>query len=314
VTTSAAPGGPPPEGCARPVARSRRPARRHTGQVPEDPEPRPPQTGPNRRAGAHSPLGSGDVARAEGGQPRAEAVSAESTPHGPPGGPAGSHPRHEQLLVDRVEYPREALEGFDVATVPAPLTLFQAWLADVVAAELPEPNAATLATADERGRPSVRLVLVKSVDAQGARFYTNLGSRKGRELRANPHAALLFGWHALHRQIRMIGTAHLLPREQAEAYFATRPREAQIGAWASQQSQEVTRAQLDERVRQLSEHFATTDHIPMPDFWGGFLVVPDEVEFWVGRRSRLHDRIVFERRSVGGLDDAAAWRPRRLAP
>lgn len=220
----------------------------------------------------------------------------------------------DELLVDRVEYLPQALPDFEVDSVPAPLELFHAWLAEAVAAELPEPNAATLATADERGRPAARMVLVKSVDAEGARFYTNLRSRKGRELQANPKAALLFAWQALHRQVRIVGGVRRLPRAQAEAYFATRPREAQLGAWASQQSQEVSRTELEERFGLLREHFADAEHIPMPDFWGGYLVVPDEIEFWVGRRSRLHDRIVFDRVSVGGLDDAAAWRRRRLSP
>ena len=220
----------------------------------------------------------------------------------------------DSLLVDRVEYPREAVPGFHVDQVPDPLALFHAWLAEVVEAELPEPNAASLATADERGRPSARMVLVKSVDPDGARFYTNLQSRKARELAANPQAALLFAWLAAHRQVRLVGQVQRLPRPQAEAYFATRPRDAQIGAWASRQSHEMSRAELDERVSALQAHFADTERIPMPDFWGGYLMVPDEVEFWVGRRSRLHDRIVFDRTSVGGLDDPAAWRRRRLAP
>lgn len=217
--------------------------------------------------------------------------------------------------MERVEYFPEALAGFEVDTVPpAPLALFGLWLADAVAAGLPEPNAATLATADARGRPSARLVLVKSVVGRGARFYTNLRSRKGRQLQANPQAALLFGWHAIHRQVSVCGRVEQLPRAEAEQYFASRPREAQLGAWASPQSQPVTRDELDERVRSVTERFAEVAAIPMPEFWGGYLLVPDEVEFWVGRRSRLHDRVVYERTTPGGLDDGAAWRIRRLSP
>jgi pyridoxamine 5'-phosphate oxidase len=221
----------------------------------------------------------------------------------------------EQLPVERIEYLRAPVEGFEVDSVPpAPLELFRAWLAESVAAGLPEPNAATLATTDRRGQPSARLMLVKVVDPRGFCFFTNYTSRKGREIEANPHVALLFGWHAIHRQVLVRGRAERLPRAESEDYFASRPRGAQLGAWASLQSQEVSRAQLDERIAAVTEHFAGVDPIPIPDHWGGYVVVPETVEFWVGRFSRLHDRVEYRRVAPGGIDDGAAWARRRLSP
>lgn len=220
----------------------------------------------------------------------------------------------DPVQVPRVEYPVLPVTGFEVETVPAaPLDLFATWLAEVVAAGLPEPNAAALATADGQGRPSVRLVLVKIIDARGFCFFTNYRSRKGRELEANPAAALSFVWHPVHRQVQVRGSVVRLTTQESQAYFATRPRQAQLGAWASNQSQEVSRADLEERVDQLTTHFGT-DPIPMPDHWGGFVLVPEAVEFWAGRHARLHDRIEYRRVSLGGLDDPGAWTRRRLAP
>lgn len=221
----------------------------------------------------------------------------------------------EPLRVQRIEYLSAPIEGFEVDTVPAaPLELFQAWLADVVQAGLPEPNAATLATADGQGRPSARMMLVKMVDPRGFCFFTNYASRKGRELEANPNAALSFGWHAIHRQVSIVGRVERLPRAESEAYFATRPRGAQLGAWTSQQSQEVERTTLDERFAAVDAYFPPAEPIPIPDHWGGYVLVPDSVEFWVGRVSRLHDRIEYRRAAPGGLDDGAAWTRRRLSP
>lgn len=221
----------------------------------------------------------------------------------------------QPLPVQRVEYPSTPTEGFEVDSVPtAPLDLFRAWLSEAVLAGLPEPNAATLATADPRGHPSARLVLVKVVDPRGFSFFTNYDSRKGRELAANPHAALLFGWHPMHRQVSIRGSVERLPRAESEEYFASRPRGAQLGAWASRQSEEVSRATLDDRLAAVTEHFGEEAQIPAPDHWGGFLVIPEAVEFWVGRYSRLHDRVEYRRTAPGGLDDGAAWQRRRLSP
>lgn len=221
----------------------------------------------------------------------------------------------EPLPVKRIEYLRQPIEGFEVDSVPdAPLELFRSWLSDAVEAGLPEPNAATLATVDARGWPSARLMLVKVVDSRGFCFFTNYGSRKGREIDANGHVALLFGWHGIHRQVLVRGVAERLPRTESEHYYASRPRGAQLGAWASLQSTEVTRAELDERIAAVTEHFSDEESIPMPDHWGGYVVVPETIEFWVGRYSRLHDRVEYVRIAPGGIDDGAAWRRRRLSP
>lgn len=221
----------------------------------------------------------------------------------------------DPLPIKRIEYFSAPIEGFEVDTVPtAPLELFRAWLSDADAAGLPEPNAAVLATADGRGQPSVRMMLVKVVDPRGFCFFTNYGSRKGQDLAANAQAALLFGWHAIHRQVSIRGRVERLPEAESLEYFASRPRGAQLGAWASLQSTEVTRASLDERIEAVTEHFGNDQPIPKPDYWGGYVLVPEVVEFWVGRFSRLHDRIEYRRVAPGGIDDGAAWSRRRLSP
>jgi len=221
----------------------------------------------------------------------------------------------EPLDVRRIEYFREPIAGFEADLVPAaPLDLFRTWLAEAVAAGLPEPNAATLATADAEGRPSARLMLVKVVDSRGFCFFTNHGSRKGQDLAGNGHAALLFPWHGMHRQVAVRGRAVRLAQEEAAAYFAMRPRGAQIGAWASRQSQPVDRGSLEQRVADLQARFPEDEPIPLPDFWGGYVLVPEAIEFWVGRLSRLHDRVEYRRIAPGGIDDGAAWQRRRLSP
>ena len=167
-----------------------------------------------------------------------------------------------------------------------------------------------LATVDSDGRPSARYVLLKGVDERGFVFYTNLDSRKGAEIAANPAVSLLFPWHDLQRQVRVEGLASRVSAEESEAYFAARPRESQLGAWASPQSQVVSsRSALDERYGGVLARFADVDAVPLPPFWGGIRVAPEAVEFWQGRKGRMHDRLLYRRGSAGG-----GWLVQRLAP
>lgn len=205
----------------------------------------------------------------------------------------------------RQEYPGEALDEAGLAgDWPAQ---FGAWLADAVAAGEPEPNAMVLATADPSGRPSARNVLLKGYDAGGFVCFTNLRSRKATEALANPYASLVFSWLARHRQVVVCGAVAPVPRAEVEAYFARRPRGAQVGAWASPQSQVLaSRGELDDAYAAASARFP--DAVPAPPHWGGLRVVPETVEFWQGRPDRLHDRLRFRR--VGG----EMWVVERLAP
>ncbi len=189
------------------------------------------------------------------------------------------------------------------------LAQFRSWFDDAVAAGLPEPNAMIVASANTDGRPSARTVLLKSFDERGFVFYTNYTSRKGAELTANPRASLVFPWFAMKRQVVVVGDVTRVDRGETEAYFASRPRESQLGAWASPQSQPVPdRATLDEMYRQTSERFAPGASIPAPPHWGGLRVRPRSVEFWQGRTGRLHDRLRF----VAGV--TGTWSLERLAP
>ena len=191
---------------------------------------------------------------------------------------------------------------------------FQAWFQGAVDARVPEPNAMSLSTVDPVSlQPSTRVVLLKGVvdDAPGFLFYSNYGSRKARELSANPRAALSFVWLPLERQVRIEGVVSRLGASESEAYFRSRPRASQIGAWVSRQSMVIDTAEaLREREAALTQRFGGGE-VPMPDFWGGFVLAPTMVEFWQGRRSRLHDRVCF-RRSAPNND--APWTRERLCP
>lgn len=211
----------------------------------------------------------------------------------------------------RLAYDRGTLVKADLA--PDPLAQFRRWLADAVAEGIVEPNAMVLSTVSADGVPSARTVLLKDADARGFAFYTNLRSRKGREIEATRRASCVFPWLPLHRQVVVIGSAIEVPRAEAADYFASRPHGSRLGAWASRQSEVISdRAVLDERHADLLERFP--GDVPLPEFWGGWIVVPDTVEFWQGRESRLHDRLRYRRVRDGGLDDAGAWVVERLSP
>jgi pyridoxamine 5'-phosphate oxidase len=187
-----------------------------------------------------------------------------------------------------------------------PVTQFTAWFTDTVEAGLPEPNAMVLATSSAGGRPSARTVLLKGYDETGFVFFTNYESRKGRDLAENPRASLLFPWHAIARQVRVEGRAERLSREASAAYFRSRPYGSRIGAWASRQSAVVrSREELEARYDELAERWP--EDPPVPDFWGGYRVVPSEIEFWQGRGDRMHDRLRY--RMSGDK-----WVVERLAP
>jgi pyridoxamine 5'-phosphate oxidase len=205
----------------------------------------------------------------------------------------------------RTEYQRQGLSETDVE--PDPIVQFGVWLEQALAAKLPEPNAITLATVGADGRPSARMVLLKGVDT-GFIFFTNYGSRKGQELAAHPYAALISYWAEMERQVRVEGRVEQLDPAASDTYFHSRPRGSQLGAVASTQSQVVaSREALDRRLQELTTRYEGQE-VPRPLHWGGYRVVPDRIEFWQGRRNRMHDRLCYERQPDG------AWRMVRLEP
>jgi pyridoxamine 5'-phosphate oxidase len=201
--------------------------------------------------------------------------------------------------------PDRTLEREDLD--PDPMVQFRRWFADAEAADLPLPNAAALATADANGRPSARHVLLRAFDDRGFVFYTNHDSRKGQELAANPQAAITIVWKELDRQVSAAGPVERVPEEESAAYFRTRPREARIGAWASRQSDVLGgREELEARFAEVDARYPGDD-VPLPPFWGGFVLRPRTVEFWQGRPFRLHDRFRYAR-------EAGGWTIDRLFP
>jgi pyridoxamine 5'-phosphate oxidase len=213
----------------------------------------------------------------------------------------------EVLRAAREDYARGGLAEEDL--LDDPVAMFERWYDEAVAAGIHEPNAVVVATATPEGVPSSRIVLLKGVSDEGFVFYTNLTSRKGRELAANPAVSLLFPWHPLERQVRVDGVATPLPRDAVDDYFAVRPRGSQLGAWASHQSSVVSgREAIAASYDEAQARFEGAD-VPTPEEWGGYVVRPAAVEFWQGRPSRMHDRLVYRR-----ADPGPGWHTERLAP
>jgi len=202
-----------------------------------------------------------------------------------------------------------ALSGLlEDAALADPMAQFHLWFDQALAAKVVEPNAMSLATADPGGQPSVRIVLLKALDERGFSFFTNHESQKSRELDANPRAAIAFHWKELERQVRATGLVERLPVEESAAYFAVRPRVSQIGAWSSAQSTPIPNRETLEAARHHHEQRFDGQPIPMPPFWGGYVLNPTQIEFWQGRPGRLHDRLVYHR-GIG-----SPWLIQRLSP
>ena len=210
------------------------------------------------------------------------------------------------IIETRSEYNRGALDRAELK--PSPFEQFAVWFAQAIEANIVEPNAMSLATTGNDGRPLVRTVLLKSYDERGFVFYTNLESRKARQMAENPQASILFPWLALERQVIACGQVEKVSIAETVSYFATRPRGSQLGAWVSHQSSIITtRKLLEEKWEEMKRKFGE-GLIPLPSWWGGYRVVPREIEFWQGRPSRLHDRFLYSR------DAGGSWRIDRLAP
>lgn len=209
----------------------------------------------------------------------------------------------------RKEY---SAQGLNEAELPAtPFSLFKMWFDEAVQSKVLEPNAMCLSTVDKNGRPSGRFVLLKGLDDRGFVFYTNYESRKAEDIAANPHASLTFWWGDLERSVRVEGRVEKVAQEESEAYYWSRPRGSQMGAWASNQSRPIgSRELLDTQMEGVKERFKDESAvIPKPPHWGGYRVVPERIEFWKGRQSRFHDRIEYRREG-----EAAEWTRRRLQP
>lgn len=206
----------------------------------------------------------------------------------------------------RTEYTKGGLERDDLHENP--IEQFKRWMQQTIDAQLPDPNAMTIATVDENGQPSQRIVLLKNLDDRGFVFYTNLRSRKAQELKQNPKVSLHFPWYFLERQVKVCGVAEQLSSTEVLKYFVTRPRDSQLGAWASQQSRPISsRALLMQQFESMKNKFAKGE-IPVPDFWGGFRVKPHQIEFWQGGEARLHDRFEYN------LQADNSWTIQRLEP
>ena len=214
--------------------------------------------------------------------------------------------KQEELQNLRQEYSAASLSELSINNNP--LKQFETWFNEALQAQIPEPNAMTLATATHDGRPSARIVLLKGFDERGFAFYTNYLSRKGKEIAKNPQAAITFFWGELERQVRIEGVIEKLSKEESDQYFHSRPKQSQLGALASPQSQEIAgREVLEEKMGQLEAEYADKE-VPKPSYWGGYVLKPRMIEFWQGRRSRLHDRVLYKK------IDNKNWKKVRLAP
>lgn len=207
---------------------------------------------------------------------------------------------NDQIRALRESYERGTLDVKDVAEDP--IVQFKKWFDSAMDANIFEVNAMTLATVNHEGQPSARTVLLKEIDDKGFVFYTNYESRKGHDISHNKKVSLLFFWKELEQQVRIEGLVEKVPAEVSADYFQSRPKGSQIGAWASPQSQRITRDQLEDRVTLITEEYKNDDVLPLPPHWGGYVVIPDFIEFWQGRQNRLHDRIVYQRKANGQWD------------
>ena len=206
----------------------------------------------------------------------------------------------------RREYITTSLRGADLAADP--FQQFDSWFAEALAAEVMDPNAMSVATVSAEGQPSLRTVLLKYFDTSGFVFYTNLGSHKAEEIKCNPQVALLFYWHELNRQVKVIGTAERATAKENIQYFSRRPKDSQLAAWVSAQSQVISaRSVLENKFAEMKMKYQNGE-VPLPSFWGGYRIAPSSLEFWQGRANRLHDRFAYTR------DAANAWSIERLAP
>ncbi|MEA5566469.1 pyridoxamine 5'-phosphate oxidase [Anabaena sp. UHCC 0399] len=213
----------------------------------------------------------------------------------------------DKTIADlRKDYTLEGLSETEVD--PNPFVHFKKWFEQALAAELPEPNAMTLATTTPDGKPSARMVLLKDFDERGFVFFTNYNSRKGQELVANPQAALVFWWAELERQVRIVGSVEKVSETESDYYFESRPGKSRLGAWASNQSEVIpNREVLEQRMQEFQSKYENQE-VPRPPHWGGFRLIPTEIEFWQGRSSRLHDRLLYTPLETG------TWKIERLSP
>lgn len=218
-------------------------------------------------------------------------------------------PNNPSIEDLRVDYKLDTLEKDDL--LASPLAQFEQWFQQAQKSDQLEPNAMTLATVSKEGIPAARIVLLKGLEEDGFRFYTNYESDKGQELANNPNVALVFFWGTLQRQVRILGTAQRLSEEASASYFQSRPKGSQIGAWASPQSTVISnRNILEQNVEELTTTYADEEQLPKPDHWGGYLVRPYQIEFWQGRSSRLHDRLRYTLVEL----EPKKWKIERLAP